>query len=96
MTAALEGGGSRRGYRNGVPKQREKYVMNRILATSAVLIAAAVFATPHSANAGEGRYQAVALSSGFWIVIDTKTGRTRTCETFFGENPPVCTPWSEE
>ncbi len=70
--------------------------MNRILATSAVLIAAAVFATPHSANAGEGRYQAVALSSGFWIVIDTKTGRTRTCETFFGENPPVCTPWSEE
>ena len=49
--------------------------MNRILATSAVLIATAVFATPHSANAGEGRYQAVAIGDA-WVIIDTKTGKT--------------------
>ena len=70
--------------------------MNRILATSAVLIAAAVFATPHSANAGEGRYQVVAGFGG-WVIIDTKTGRTRICDTYYGkENPPRCSPWSEE
>ena len=75
--------------------------MNRILTTSAVLIAAAVFATPHSANAGEGRYQVVALadSYGSWVVIDTKTGQTRVCDGIgYGasDNPPECTPWSEE
>jgi len=70
--------------------------MNRILATSAVLIAAAVFATPHSANAGEGRYQVVAGFGG-WVIIDTKTGRTRTCKKNGDwETPPICTPWTEE
>ena len=44
---------------------------------------------------GEGRYQTTEIvKGGYYVVIDTKTGKTSVC--VFGDVlKPVCSSWSE-
>ena len=73
----------------------QKGITMRLLLTAVFLL---------SANAGmafgEGRYQVEALGkSGYdmtWVVLDTKTGKTRYCSSNTEAASPICSPWTEK
>ena len=73
----------------------QKGIAMRLLMTTVLLL---------GANAGmafgEGRYQVEALGkSGYemtWVVLDTKTGKTRYCSSMTEAASPICSPWTEE
>ena len=44
--------------------------------------------------AGEGRYQVAQANNTYYIVIDTKTGKTKICTLNGYEDAPSCTPWT--
>lgn len=44
---------------------------------------------------GSGRYAMMQFASGAIWVLDTETGKVRTCQ-YMGNKPPHCSPWSKD
>ena len=45
---------------------------------------------------GEGRYQTTEIGApGYYVVTDTKTGKTSVCLFTDVKYKPACTPWAE-
>jgi hypothetical protein len=68
--------------------------MRLILSATLLLLGTSV-----QAIAGDGRYQIVAPSSGYIVMVDTKTGATRTCfvpPVSDNPKPPNCGSWSKK
>ena len=53
-----------------------------------------IFSSMTFTLAGEGRYQVAQANNTYYIVIDTKTGKTKICTLNGYEDAPSCTPWT--
>lgn len=60
-------------------------------------VLSALLISMSSPLAAEGRFAIVGTNLAGWVwVLDTESGKVRTCTVGASEETPVCSPWTQE